>query len=203
VTQILLLRHGQSTWNAEGRWQGRADPPLSLLGEQQARQAARQIGAVDGLAASPLARAWRSAEIIGEELGVGPVEIEDDLVERAVGEWTGLTFPEIELRWPGALERRAWPEGFEDDEELVARSMRAIRSLGSRFPAGTVVAVTHGGVLHALERAIGEPMGRFSNLTGRWLTLDGQRIELGGRVVLTEQPTGGARTILQPVTEQL
>jgi hypothetical protein len=46
-------------------------------------------------------------------------------------------------------------------------------------------------------------MGRFSNLTGRWLTLDGQRIELGGRVVLTEQPTGGARTILQPVTEQL
>jgi probable phosphoglycerate mutase len=207
VTQILLVRHGQSTWNAEGRWQGRADPPLSALGEQQARQATRLIGAVDALVASPLERARRTAEIIGEELGVGPVEVDEDLVERAVGPWTGLTFPEIEQGWPGALEQRAWPEGFEEDDELVARSLRALRDLDARHCGGTVIAVTHGGLLHALERAIGEPMGRFSNLTGRWLTVQGDRLELGDRVVLAQHPTGGARSLLQPVaqpvTEQL
>lgn len=201
MTQILLVRHGQSTWNAEGRWQGRADPPLSALGELQARQAARLIGAVDALVASPLERALRTAEIIGEELGVGPVAIDDDLVERAVGPWTGLTFPEIEQGWPGALEQRAWPDGFEADDELVTRSLRAIRSLNERHPGGTVVAVTHGGVLHALERAIGEPMGRFSNLTGRWLTVRGDRLDLGDRVVLAEHPTGGGRVLRQPVAE--
>jgi probable phosphoglycerate mutase len=161
VTRILLVRHGQSTWNAEGRWQGRADPPLSTLGVAQSRQAGRALGPVDVLVSSPLQRARRTAELIGEELGIGPVEVETDLIERAVGPWTGLRFDEIESTWPGAIERREWPDGFEEDDALVARCVAALQRLEQQFPGLDLVAVTHGGVLHALERAHRIPAGRF------------------------------------------
>jgi probable phosphoglycerate mutase len=197
VTQILLVRHGQSTWNAAGRWQGRADPPLSPLGVTQARQAGRALGAVDVLVSSPLQRARSTAELIGDELGVGPVEVEHGLIERAVGPWTGLSFTEIETTWPGAIERREWPEGFEDDDELVSRAVGALQRLEERFDGLEVVAVTHGGVLHALERAYGLPAGRFSNLTGRRVVMEAGRVVLGDRVLLTDEPTGGARPELR------
>jgi len=192
---MLLVRHGQSTWNAAGRWQGRADPPLTTLGELQARQAARSLGLFDLLVASPLQRAWRTAELIGDELGIGPVQAADDLAEREVGPWTGLTFEEIDLTWPGALQRREWPDGFEDDDAIVERAVAAVTDLAARHPDGTVLGVTHGGVLHALERGLGRSQGRFTNLSGFWMSVEGGKITFGERVWLSDIETGGRRSL--------
>jgi probable phosphoglycerate mutase len=95
VTRLLMVRHGQSTWNADGRWQGHADAPLSVLGEAQAAAAAEAIGDIDVVVASDLARARRTAEIIADALGVGPALVDARLRERDAGAWTGLTRHEI------------------------------------------------------------------------------------------------------------
>src|SRR5688500_8423312 len=67
MTRLLLVRHGESEWNAVGRWQGWADPPLTELGLEQARLAAKAVGAVDLIVASDLERAWHTAEVIAAE----------------------------------------------------------------------------------------------------------------------------------------
>ena len=72
---LLVVRHGQSTWNADGRWQGRADPPLTALGEAQAADAALHVGAIDEVWSSDLERARRTAEIVAAALGLGASEI--------------------------------------------------------------------------------------------------------------------------------
>ena len=105
------MRHGQSEWNAIGRWQGQADPPLSDLGRRQAREAARAIGAVDAVWASDLRRAAETAAIISADIGVGPVVLDPDLRERDAGEFSGLTRAEIEERFPGYLEDDRRPPG--------------------------------------------------------------------------------------------
>src|SRR3954451_18850203 len=96
ASRMLLVRHGQSEWNATGRWQGQADPPLSDQGRQQAIDAAARIGSVDVVVSSGLMRALETARIIADQVGVGPVVVEPDLRERHVGEWSGLTHVEIE-----------------------------------------------------------------------------------------------------------
>jgi len=96
-TRVLLVRHGQSTWNADARWQGQADPPLSALGEQQAVDAARHVAGMDALWSSDLHRARRTAELIGEHLALG-VHVEARLRERHAGEWQGCTRDEIEKK---------------------------------------------------------------------------------------------------------
>src|SRR4051812_28738357 len=103
MTRILLVRHGESEWNAMGRWQGQADPPLTDLGRRQAFAAAASLGTVDGIAASDLQRASDTAEIISNQLGVGPVVIDPRFRERDAGEWSGLTRHDIHRDWPGYL----------------------------------------------------------------------------------------------------
>ena len=125
MTRLLLVRHGQSVWNAEGRWQGQADPPLSELGERQAEAAGSAIEPVDAVVTSDLVRASRTAEILGDSLGV-PVEVERGFRERDAGEWSGLTRVEIEEAWPGYLADHRRPPGFELDEPLVERVLEAI-----------------------------------------------------------------------------
>ncbi len=100
-TDLLVVRHGQSEWNAVGRWQGQADPPLSELGRRQAYVAAASIGAVDGIISSDLQRAVETAAIIAQQIGVGPVMVDERLRERDAGEWTGLGRAEIDKGWPG------------------------------------------------------------------------------------------------------
>jgi len=173
VTELLLVRHGQSTWNAQARWQGREDPPLSATGMRQARWAARSIGQVDALLASPLDRARTTAELIGTELGIGPVLVLDGLIERHCGAWQGLTSDEIEATWPGALGARRFPEGWEPDDDVVPRALAAIQAAALTYPGAQLVGVTHGGVLRALHRALGgrtEAPG-FPNLAGYRLAL--------------------------------
>jgi probable phosphoglycerate mutase len=170
---LLLVRHGESEWNAVGRWQGWADPPLSELGERQAAAASRAVGAVDAIVASDLQRASRTAEIIAAELGIGPVIVDAALRERDAGAWTGLTRREIEEGWPGFLARGERPDGYEGDDALLARVLPALVTLEAAGEA--VLVVTHGGVIGAVDRLLGETHPRTPNLGGRVVdVIDGQ-----------------------------
>src|SRR5690606_29768822 len=126
--------HGQSAWNADGRWQGHADPPLTDLGRAQAGAAAAAVGAVDVVVASDLQRARTTAEIIAAALGLGRVEVDARFRERAAGEWTGLTRAEIEARWPGWLEDGRRPPGFELDADIIERVLGGLYDLHARWP---------------------------------------------------------------------
>jgi len=108
--KLLLVRHGESTWNAEGRYQGRKDPPLSARGALQAKALAERLsGSVDlrpnAIASSPLARARRTAETVAEKLACG-VTIDERLIEISHGAWEGLLRTEIQRRWPDMM--AAW-----------------------------------------------------------------------------------------------
>ena len=91
ATRLLVARHGQSEWNALGRWQGHADVPLSDDGMRQAADAGLALGTFDAVWASDLQRALLTAQIIAEIIGIGPVMIDARLRETDVGPWQGLT----------------------------------------------------------------------------------------------------------------
>jgi broad specificity phosphatase PhoE len=186
-TRLLLVRHGQSEWNADGRWQGQADPPLTDLGRRQALEAARAVGAVDGVWASDLQRAAETAAIIAEQIGVGPVIVDPDLRERDAGEFSGLTRDEIEQRFPGHLADHRRPPGWEDDEHLVERASAAIVRIAEALPGGEALVITHGGVVYAIEQHLGAEFARLANTAGRWVdaTAEGKLV-LGDRVSLAE-----------------
>ncbi len=187
TTRVLLVRHGQSEWNADGRWQGQADPPLTDLGRAQALHAARSLGTVDAVVASDLARAADTAVILAGELGVGPLVLDPDLRERDAGAWSGLTRAEIDAGWPGFLEGRRRPEGWEPDAQLLARATAALGRIHELVSDGEAIAVTHGGLVYVLEGHFGEPFERLANLGGRWVEVgpDGPT-RLGDRVILVD-----------------
>jgi broad specificity phosphatase PhoE len=212
--ELLLVRHGQSTWNAVGRWQGQADPPLSELGQRQAEAAARRLEArsrhpVERVVTSDLVRARRTAEVIAAALGV-VLEVEPRLRERSAGEWTGLTRAEIEAAWPGYLAAHRRPPGFETDDVLLARVLPGLHAAlvdgagapggsqgaggagpdgaqgAGRRPAARVVVVTHGGVVRTVERHLGAEAPPLANLGARAVGSRGGRLHAGGRVVLID-----------------
>ena len=132
TTRALLVRHGQSEWNAVGRWQGQADPPLSDLGRRQAR--------------------------------------------------------ELEERFPGYLDDPRRPPGWEPDEHLLARALRALQRIARDVPGGDVLVVTHGGLVYTVEGHLGTEFSRLANAEGRWVEIDGRtgRLRLGDRVLLAD-----------------
>ncbi len=200
--RILLVRHGESTWNAAARWQGRADPPLTEVGQRQAAAAAEAIGAVDAIVASSLQRAHHTAVILSEFIGIGPVHLDERLVERDAGEWTGLTVDEIDQRFPGDRQAGRTPPGFETDEQLLERVLPALTELGEAFVGGSVLAVTHGGVIFTLARHLTGQASRIPNLGAQWVdvTLDG-RVQLGERVPLLAEhgPVQGPSDVSEQV----
>lgn len=185
-TRVLLVRHGQSEWNAEGRWQGQADPPLSDLGRRQALEAARACGAVDAIWSSDLQRAAETALIVADEIGVGPVVVDADLRERDAGEWSGLTRDEIDRRYPDFLGDGRRPPGWETDRQLLGRGLAALDRIARAVGRGDVLAVTHGGLVYAVERHLGAPHARLANVEGRWVTVTGDQLHLGERLLLAD-----------------
>jgi probable phosphoglycerate mutase len=200
MTRILLVRHGESTWNAAGRWQGQADPPLSERGREQALEAAARVGTIDAVVTSDLERAAHTGQIIARALGVDHLATEPGLRERDAGPLSGLTRAEIHQRFPGLLAddpagfapgpdgSPRWPEGWEHDADLWARLEVALTAIALAVPDGDVLAVTHGGVIYALERRLGaEGRPRLSNLDAVRLEVhpDGKMV-VGERVSLVE-----------------
>ena len=191
---LLLVRHGQSTWNDQGRWQGQADPPLSPLGEEQAAEAAERLAGsgLVAVASSDLVRARATAEVIARRLGLGPVIVEPRIKEYDVGRWCGLTKAEIEVGWPGMI--AAWRDGelasTPDGEPRVAfgdRVVAGLRRLAGAGPAGDLLVVTHSGVVRTLERLLGVEHVSIGNLSGRWCTVDDDGdLALGDGVALLD-----------------
>jgi broad specificity phosphatase PhoE len=187
VRRFLLVRHGESEWNAIGRWQGQADPPLSARGREQAWLAAQRIGAVDAIVASSLRRAFDTARIISEAIGVGPVVLEPDLMERHAGEWEGLTRAEIEAQWPGYLDAKRRPPGYELDEPLLERVHAGLARIRAEVPGDDLLVLTHGGVINALEASFGLDWQRVPNLGARWFVWDGAHYRIGDRLHLVDE----------------
>lgn len=204
MNRVLLLRHGQSTWNAEQRWQGQADPPLSPLGEAQAREAGErlkvEVAPVAEVVASDLGRAHTTARILCECLGLDPesVLLEPGLRERHVGDWSGLTRVEIDEKWPGMID--AWRAGTMPtipggEGDIVERVAPVVERL-AREAAGTVIAVTHGGVIHAIERYLGAERVAMGNLCGRWVWWDDERLTAGDPFLLGPPSPQSSTTVL-------
>jgi probable phosphoglycerate mutase len=157
---LYLIRHGETFSNAEGRIQGQTDNPLSPLGERQALATARSLHSVpvDALLASPLARARRTAEILGDEMRLS-VETADALMEIHAGVFQGLLWTECEARYPEAA--AAWisedPDfvipGGESRRQLMQRGTQALTEIRSRG-FRRVVVVSHGGVLGAALKGL-------------------------------------------------
>ena len=194
MARLLLVRHGESTWNAAGRWQGWADPPLTDLGRAQAEAAAPAAAPVDAVVSSDLERARVTAELMAAALDIGAVHVEAGLRERDVGDYTGLTRAEIEERWPGALSqgnasiaRNPRDAHFgESIEQLAARVNGALARLAAAFAGQRVLVITHGGVVRNLERSLGIEPDPLPNLAGREVVVDPDTgaVELGERVLL-------------------
>lgn len=194
-TALLFVRHGQSTWNLEHRWQGQADPPLSDHGREQAIHAAANIGTVDVIVSSPQIRALETATIISEQIGVGPVQAHTELRERNAGIWSGLTTDEIESGWPGWIDSGRRPEGWEPDEDVLPRAIDVIDEISREFAGATLLVVSHGGVIVTLEDHLDVRDGRIPNLHGRVITTNGSALAAGERLELVppELSTGGSR----------
>lgn len=153
VPSVLLVRHALSAWNAAGRWQGQADPPLAPSGRQQAVRAAGAVGPVDLVVTSDLDRARTTGALLAP--GAPVVEL-PELREYGVGEWSGLTRAEIERRWPDQIARfdagrLDHPPGGEPRADFERRVRRAAHLVVGAAASRTLV-VTHGGVIRTLAR---------------------------------------------------
>lgn len=141
---MLLVRHGETDWNAEGRLQGHTDTPLNDYGRRQARALAERLAGQQfaALYASDLARARETAEILGGVLGLG-VELDPGLREKNWGTWEGLT----------PSERDAVELAGESSGAHRERTLATLRRIAERHPDDRALVVTHGGSIRRVQAA--------------------------------------------------
>lgn len=156
MTVLLIVRHGETDWNAEGRWQGHADVPLNERGRAQAAALAEQLAGDDRVGivySSDLGRARETAEIAAVRLGLELV-LDRDLREIDVGSREGRTWSEIDDEPP-------W-----DGEPHAAHServVRALRRIAQTHPEERVLVVTHGGSVRRIHEHVGFEAARIPN----------------------------------------
>jgi len=162
MSEILLVRHGETEWNAEGRIQGyRADSPLTGIGRAQAQALARRIAdeSVDVLYSSDSGRTRQTVAPIAEATRL-PVVLDASLRERNYGVFEGSTYAEVERDFPQAFERFGMhdphfaAEGGESALQFRDRVIEALERLARQAEGGRAVVVTHGGVLGAMYRHV-------------------------------------------------
>ncbi len=163
-TTILMMRHGETGWNAERRLQGHTDIALNRAGEHQAQLLALALRGerFDAIVASDLVRAHQTAHAIAERHGL-PVHSDARLRERCYGRFEGLCYSDIERDFP--TEYAAWqardidavmPPGLrvaESFRQFYQRTTAAILDWAQRHPGQTLALVAHGGVLECAHRA--------------------------------------------------
>jgi alpha-ribazole phosphatase len=157
VTTLLLVRHGETDWNRDGRWQGHAETHLNDVGREQAVRLAAELDGVDLIYSSDLVRARETADILAARLEL-PVRLDPRLRERSFGAWEGKTAPEIESEFAAAHARWLSGEGpgAEDAEPFAdfgARVQSFLADTLAQHPDETVLIVAHGGsirVIHAI-----------------------------------------------------
>lgn len=146
---IYLVRHGETEWNATGRYQGGMDSPLTPRGVRQAEACGRKLmsitGRVDGMHASPLGRVRHTTAILRSYRDYPAVQWDARLKEVSVGSWDGLTDVDIEACWPGRLDGSTPFDWFfrSPDGESYDNAMARVRSWLNEV-TGTIVVVSHG-----------------------------------------------------------
>lgn len=160
VTRVLAIRHGETAWNADGRIQGHRDIALNERGREQARALATALAdeTIGGVYASDLQRAIETAHAFAKPAGWA-INIDVSLRERHFGAFEGLTFAEVEQRWPeAALRWRQRDPGYavgggETLLDFRARCVAALTRLAAAHMGQTIAIVAHGGVLDMWYRA--------------------------------------------------
>jgi glucosyl-3-phosphoglycerate phosphatase len=187
LRRLILLRHGQTDYNVDGRMQGHIDSCLTDAGHEQAAEAAPVLASLapDRLVSSDLRRAVDTAEVVGAACGL-PVKFDPRLRETHLGLWQGQTVAEIERDYPGAIATwrsdPGWapPEG-ESRIDVVARSRPVVDELDAEFAdsdgvSETVLLVAHGGLIAGLVTGLLElPPSAWPSFGGlgncRWAVL--------------------------------
>ncbi|HVL30789.1 MAG TPA: histidine phosphatase family protein [Solirubrobacteraceae bacterium] len=165
--EVLLVRHGETDYNAADRFQGQLDTPLNERGREQSRALARALAGehVSALYCSPLSRARETAEIVGAALGLEPV-LDARLMEADVGEWAGRLYTEVTVDDPGAFARwrSADPDFRFPGGESVAEQAARVAAALADVAAGPLPAlvVAHGGTIRAVDGIVA-PRGAVGN----------------------------------------
>src|SRR4051812_37904247 len=164
MTEIFLIRHGETAWNAERRLQGHLDIPLNEEGERQAAALARALAgeSVDMIVSSDLSRAASTARAVADVLGL-PLQTDATLRERCFGAFEGLLYDELEARFPQAYAQwrvrdphARYPDGERRAEtfaEFAQRAVDAVTRIADMHRGKRILIVSHGGVLDAVYRA--------------------------------------------------
>ena len=171
LTTLWLLRHAQSEWNHEGRWQGHADTPLSDLGRQQAHRVGKRLRRypITQIISSDAQRAMDTARVVGSYLRLAPAP-HPGLRESDIGVWAGLTTPEIKARFPeewAAMNARTDVRrgGGETYSELRARTLAVAQEVAARYHGQNILLVSHGASIRALiSAALGLDLFTMHNL---------------------------------------
>ena len=167
MTSLIVIRHGETDWNRQHRFQGQIDVPLNALGLEQARRMGERLAfeAIDHLVVSDLTRAQQTAQALASRHGLA-LQVEPLWREQAFGVLEGLDVPTIQRRHAGLWARwtrheagYALPEGGESNAAFHARVMQALQALVAAHAGARIAVVTHGGVLDLLWRTVqGQPL---------------------------------------------
>ena len=194
MTDLILICHGETEFNREGRFQGGIDAPLTEHGRRQAERLAAPLAGerIDALQCSDLLRARQTAAPAAAALGGLPVQPDARLREQGFGVLEGLTFAEARERQPAALavwarhQADSAPPGGETVRAFHDRVVAAVRDIAARHAGKRIAVVTHGGVLDMLWRAThGLPLDGprtvlIPNTGLNRFTIDAERLEITG-----------------------
>jgi broad specificity phosphatase PhoE len=183
MTRFCLIRHGQTDWNVEGRYQGQADAPLNEVGRAQALALGKKIldQSFAAIYSSDLSRASETAQIIASFLHL-PVSLDPRLREINQGEWEGKHISEIRTRYAQMWKKHrndpdnARPPGGETITEVAQRMFSALNELSDVYPEGLVLVVSHGlSLATVICRSQGLPVERAyeiipANTEPIWIT---------------------------------
>ncbi|MCS6863299.1 MAG: alpha-ribazole phosphatase [Abditibacteriales bacterium] len=172
MTRLIFVRHGETAWNVELRFQGQRDTALSARGRVQAQQVAERLRhePIRAVYSSDLSRAVDTARAIAAVHGL-PVVPDAALRERNFGDWEGCTAAEVRARWPDGLQhwQRApheyTPPHGESLAAVAARVQAKIRDIVAAHPDATVVIVGHGGSIRAaVLTALNQPLSEWRSV---------------------------------------
>jgi broad specificity phosphatase PhoE len=160
MLHLILVRHGETEWNVQRRYQGQFNVPLSSVGRQQAERIAQRLASqkIDAIYASDLERAWETAAIIAAKHNLA-VASEPRLRELKFGVLEGLTFDEAQIQYPEMI--TAWlkdfnqpPQGAESVDLFNARIIALLDDLKQKHDEQTLLLVGHGGSLSEILRVV-------------------------------------------------
>jgi broad specificity phosphatase PhoE len=150
MTTLYVIRHGETPWNVEGRYQGQLDPPLNENGRRQAEASAHKLAPLgfEAIYSSDLARAHQTAAALAEKTGL-PVQLDPRLREIHQGKWQGVLIGDIRAGWPNEIEgweSRPWeypPPGGESLPQMQTRLVAAVDEIIARHPKDKVAVFSH------------------------------------------------------------